>query len=975
MAGMPTSSFATSAAFRALHLYRKYAEFVPAQRRLALDRLEHDDPQAHAVLAAMLASHASADQPDELSRLLDLSSKGSRGEAEPPIPDPRLGRRLGAWRIERKIGEGGMGSVYEAHRDDGQYQQRVALKCMRAELSAPTLVQAFLSERNHLAQLQHPHIAALIDGNVEADGQPWFAMQYVEGEPLDNWCDECRLPLRARVKLFLQACDALAYAHSRGVLHQDLKPTNMLVTAEGHLLLLDFGLSSPLVQETAERSAPVAISPGYTAPEIVFGWARPSVAGEVYSLGAVLGRLLSGMPPTASLLLQMAQQSAQQTLPGLIERARAAAPDIAGMRGLGSNAQLARHLSGDLNAIAGRCTAADPQQRYASVVALRDDLQRWLQRRPVGAARQGRARDRLYRMRLFLRRHALTASLVGLAGAALIAGAGIALRQMQRAQREVQATLIVGRLFEETLGSAALSGLGELPFSSSALLRETEAKVRSLDLREQPQVLARALATLARSQAVIGDYARATALAGEASRLQDSNSAPSADTQATLASLLNIQARPAEAQKVAQAALGGLAENAPGATRLRLLTEAARSEWTLDDRAEAGRTLDSALALARKYADHDPTPYIELLTLRGQWNTQRFLFPAAEADLREALALALPGDAQLANRVREKMVALLTLVERRPEALRLAQALLDSRRLTLGERHPETGRAWVLLAEIQCFDALSDACRVSAQHGKDILRASYGESHPEYAKALWTFSQTYFFDEGSYLARLQEMRRVVAILSAAYGPDNGLVLRDRAFLAATLLTSPEISSLSPQMRSGFENEGFALFETTLADARRYRTKLMVGTYIPYAIALSKRNRPGDLALAESVLEEAQSEARAFGPSHSFGFRISFSLAQLRYQAGNLVDADARLATLTPQVEAALPQVNARFIICSILWFRAAIALRNGHPEQAKAYLIRRHEEAVRWLGSEHPLAKEARNDLDLLVRTGRFSVD
>ncbi|MGO1002114.1 protein kinase domain-containing protein [Lysobacter sp. CA196] len=950
---------------RVLSLFRAFMDLDARQRPGFLAEIRHDDPQAHTLLSAMIAADAIAHPLDEPLHLPanahDDTAPGSDTEG-----DERIGTRLGPWRIVRKIGAGGMGIVYEAQRDDRQYLQRVALKCARVELASPRLVEAVLTERNHLARLQHPNITALLDGGLDHDGHPWFALQYVEGLPIDEWCDRYRKTLEERVAVLGQACDALAYAHAEGVLHQDLKPSNLLVTAEGRVQLLDFGLSSPLSAHSEAASMPIALTPGYTAPEIVFQGTPPSVASDLYSFGMVMRRLLAGSSPCQSLLTQASRwMRSSPADDGLVQAAIAAPPGVAESRGLSDNRALARRLAGGLDAIVERCTQADPRRRYASAQALAEDLKRWSQQRPVDA-RDG---ARLYRARLFLRRHRLALGLTAAIVATAAVGIGATLWQAQRAQRETEAALAVNRLFEDTLGTATLSGLGDTPFSSTELLRKVEMKMRTLDLDEQPRVFAGALTSLARSHAVIGDYSDATRLAGEASRVRDRDDAASAETQATLASLLNLQARHPQAREVARQALQALPDDdANRATRLRLLTEIARSEWELVEHAQAQRSLDRALALARERLDVEPAPYVELLTLRGHWHTRLLNLSAAEADLRRAIALSTGHPSQLANLARERLVRVLTVQERYAEAQAIARQLLDDRRRSLGERHPDTGRAWVVLADSQCIGDRPEDCRASIARGMEILRASYGESHPEYAEALRVSTQTYLFDENSYAEHLDEMRRAVSIARASYGPKHELRLRAEADLGVMLLHRKPVS-MPAEAATSLKAEGMQQLASVIAEANRQKTPVFAPK-LYYARALADRNRGDDAAQALRLLAEAETDAkRYFGASHTMRFRIPFSRASVSYNLGDLRAAEAQLIALTPQVEAALPQVHARFALTNIFQLRAKIASQQGDRDRTRALLVRMRDTATRWLGPEHASARLAREALDELART------
>jgi serine/threonine-protein kinase len=255
---------------RALALFDDYVELPPSRRAEALARLAREDPALHGVLVRWLAADA-ADHPLEgmdFDDLLGLPGTSDDDAPEHDAASSRVGNRLGPWRIDRLLGTGGMGTVYEASRADGQYEKRVALKCIRREMSSSSLIDAFMRERNHLAQLDHPHIAPLLDGGIEADGHPWFAMQLVQGTSIDLWADQQALTLTDRVRVLLQVCDALHYAHSRGVLHQDIKPGNVLVAQEGRVYLVDFGLSAVIDGAASPR---IAVSNGYAAPEILAG--------------------------------------------------------------------------------------------------------------------------------------------------------------------------------------------------------------------------------------------------------------------------------------------------------------------------------------------------------------------------------------------------------------------------------------------------------------------------------------------------------------------------------------------------------------------------------------------------------------------------------------------------------------------------------------------------------------------------------
>ncbi len=352
--------------------------------------------------------------------------------------------RIGPYRVLGVAGRGGMGVVYLAERADDQYRKRVALKLLRRGLDDPHLVRRFLEERQILAALDHPHIARLLDGGVTSDGLPWFALEYVEGEPIDRSCDRRRLPVEQRLRLFLAVCDAVQYAHRNLVVHRDLKPSNILVTPVGKVKLLDFGVAKLLAggeapDTTLTRAGWRAMTPEYASPEQVRG--EPvTVASDVYSLGVVLYQLLAGQRPyrLRNRVPNEIERVVLEEQPGPPSAAAARGDaEAAGARGTTSD-RLRRRLAGDLDLIVLQALRKEPERRYPTVDRLASDLRRHLQGLPVSAAP-----DRWhYRARKFARRHLVGVSaaigfVLLLAGFAALTGLQSArtARERDRAER------------------------------------------------------------------------------------------------------------------------------------------------------------------------------------------------------------------------------------------------------------------------------------------------------------------------------------------------------------------------------------------------------------------------------------------------------------------------------------------------------------------------------------------------------------
>ncbi len=342
------------------------ADIAPAQREARLGKLGLN-PFLAARLRAMLTAQAG-------EGILDGTLAISGDEGLAPYASLAAGTVVGNFRVERLIGRGGMGEVYLAHRDGADFDQRVALKLLRPE--AAERFGSFSSERRLLAGLEHSGIARLIDGGVAADGRPYMAMDFVEGEEIDRWCATHHADLATRLRLFLEVCDAVTHAHARLVIHRDLKPVNILVDGTGHARLLDFGVARLLDLDDSERAATEALlTPQYAAPEQFSGGAM-TVATDVYALGAVLYQLLAGHGPW--------QGNGQQDMPTVLRRLLNDDPP-APSKTTNNPDVSSQRIEGDLDAIVLKAMRHDPQVRYSSVEALAADIRRYLEHRPVQA--------------------------------------------------------------------------------------------------------------------------------------------------------------------------------------------------------------------------------------------------------------------------------------------------------------------------------------------------------------------------------------------------------------------------------------------------------------------------------------------------------------------------------------------------------------------------------------------------------------
>jgi serine/threonine-protein kinase len=408
--------------------------------------------------AALLASECAGD--DDLrahvERLLELDERPNAlverfesGAFLPPA-DPLIGREIGPYRLTALIGVGGMGVVYRAQRIDGLFEREVAIKLIRIEFASPTLVRRFEAERRTLAALNHPNIAQLLDGGTTPDGRPYLVMELVLGTPIDRFCDEQRLSIEERLRLFVRVCSAVHYAHQNLVVHRDLKPGNILVDAQGNPKLLDFGIAR-LLAESSVRTDPLTLTgapvltPDYASPEqLMLG--PVTTAMDVYSLGVIAYELLSGRRPFQSEHLPpldwhraVVEQAPKRPSTTALD-ATPAAPgsslrdfvEEAAERRNATPRGLERRLRGDLDRIVLMALRKEPERRYGSAKELADDVEAHLAGMPVRARPDSVA----YRTAKFVRRNRLAVALAVAVFVSLVLGIVLARRAERRARAQ-----------------------------------------------------------------------------------------------------------------------------------------------------------------------------------------------------------------------------------------------------------------------------------------------------------------------------------------------------------------------------------------------------------------------------------------------------------------------------------------------------------------------------------------------------------
>ncbi len=708
---------------------------LPAPERLRrlrelFDRaIELASPEREAWLAT--ATGADAGLRHDVEALLASAestiSPLDRADAAPRGPS-LAGQRLGRYDIIRPVGAGGMGAVYEAIRADDQYRQRVALKVVQRGADVDGVSARFLRERQILATLAHPNIATLIDGGVAPDGRPYLVMEFVEGEPITGWCDTRKLSLRERLVLFQQVCAAVQHAHRNLVVHRDLKPGNILVTADGAVKLLDFGIAKLLGDASAGEDQPLTrggarlLTPEYASPEQLRGMALTTTS-DVYELGVVLFELLAGRRPHVAAGRSLAEferevLESEPPRPGAVVTEAAAAA-----RGERGAERLRQRLHGDLDQIVLKALRKDPQHRYASVEALAEDLRRYLVGLPVTAQRDWFG----YRARKFARRNRAALVAATLVIASLGAGVIATALQARRARAaQLESDRVSGFLREILASVKPQTGGRDVPVSE---LLDSAASQVTRRLADDPESRAAIESVIGNSYAALG-------------RLD-------------------------EADRHLQAAMADVARShGPGSPAMVGATVAwAANLLTIGQLQRADSVLHGALALADRIGLPDDTVRATLYNQLGIAEHGLGHLPDAEHYQRLALTLRRRALGERNDLVARSMNDLAVALGEQGKWIP-AESLLRADVAILEANHPGPNAT--------VAEALNGLAGALDLQGKNVAAESMyvatlamrktvlGDTHPDYLFTLFNYAGL-IFEEGRYREAAADARWIIAL--------------------------------------------------------------------------------------------------------------------------------------------------------------------------------------------------------------------
>jgi serine/threonine-protein kinase len=882
--------------------------------------------------------------PDALARIEggtgDLTATqvdlGSDGDQEGrPSPASVL---VGPYCIVRELGRGGMGTVYLAERADGEFEQRVALKLLRRGLESNRATVRFRFERQVLARLQHPNIARLLDGGVSDDGRPYLVMEHVEGEPVAEYCNRRRLGIDERLRLCMAVGRAVAHAHRNLVVHRDLKPGNIMVTAEGEVKLLDFGIAKLLGADDVEGPALTepgvrALTPDYAAPEQVQG-ETITTATDTYGLGLVLYELLTGHRPfrlrprtieeLERVVLQRKEEPERPSL--VVRRPReghdakgdpvvATAEEVAAERGT-TPERLSRRLAGDLDTICLMAIRREPERRYASPALLIEDLERHLDSRPVLA----RPDTLGYRTRKFVRRHRLGVTAAA-AFALLVSASGLALGlQARRIARERDKAERVSELLVDLF---RISDPGEARGDTITAREVLDKGVEHVGsgLEGQPEVRAALLDVMGRVYQNLGLYDRAAQLLEEALAVRRGTAGvPEEEVVESLGHLGLLLKDRGEYQESE-----GL---------LREALSRARERHGSDDPAvaRAENHLATVLFDQGRYDEAEPLLRESLDRLRQLYGERHEEVAGGFNDL--GMLLFARGDYAGAEPL-------------------LRQAS-DLRREGLGEDHPLTADTLSNLASALSRQGRFADAEVAAREALAIRRKILDPEHPRLATTLNNLALI-LFSAGQTDAAEPLFREALAIrrsrLDAAH-PDTAASLSNLGLLMQTLGRLDEAEDL-------------------YREALQIRRQAFGGEHVRIGQSLNNLglllHARGDDAAAEAPLREGLSMMRRLvGEEHPFVATSLNNLATVLDSAGRDEEAEALYRQALEIRRKVLPPEHPHLAYVQLGLGR--LLVEEGRAEEAEPLLREALAIRTQAFGATHPQTAEVQAALDACLK-------
>lgn len=969
---------------RALEIFQDVADLAPEERDRRVAAACAGDDALRRRVADLLA--ADSESPSSFDRsAAERFPRLFEGEGDDSLLEHWIGRQLGPYRIVRELGHGGMGAVFLGERCDGQFEQRVAIKVARIGLGGDEAVRRFLAERRILASLEHPQIARLLDGGVTQEGLPYFAMEYVEGVSIADYCDAHGLSLAQRIGLFLGVCAAVDHAHRRLVVHRDLKPSNILVSASGDVKLLDFGIAKLLdAGDERTRTHERHLTPAYAAPEQIRG-ERATTATDVWALGVVLYELLVGRRPFSG------RGASDGVGPAVVaeEPARPSTAVPPTGPGAPSRRRLRRALRGDLDTILLTALREEPDRRYPSAAALAEDLRRHLARLPIRA----RPDSFQYRAGKFAARHRWALAVAATLLVALVGALGMALEEARAKAREARAsqevTSFLVRLFK---GSDPTIARGP-SLTAQELLDEGAARLRS-DLAAEPEVRARLLHAMVTSYVGLGLYDRALPLVQEALRLRRetfaARSPEVAESMDQLGDLYRLEANFARAEPLLREALAArrASLDADDPAVIQSLVHLGRLFEEEGQFARAEEPIRDALAASeRRFGASSPE---SAACLDDFATNQSDLGREAKATelMRRALEIRErtlgPGSLEVAGSL-HNLGLHLEGAGAYPEAAIALERALAIRQKVLGSAHPIVGATQLALATVYDDQNRLDAAEDAVKRALEILRRSLTADHPKVGEAL-NMLGVLRASRRDFAGAVPVFRELLARYQRVSGmahPDTLAVENNLAFALLHAGHAAEAEALQREVLALLRDDNGqptgALTRENLATTLELEGRPREALDLARQALEIQRKREGDAsgnvavalrmaALAEEMCGEATLAERDFRAGLRLGEKLAPSRGNATYEwriplADFLVGA-GRCSEAVPLLDGALSEIAGSRRPVDPIWRLQARLLRAhcARPSRARADEVEKVRAVLRALPAvEVDLYPTARN--------------
>ena len=829
--------------WRALSPYLDEALALTRDRRATwLAAIGARDAALGADLESLLAEHEALQESGFMERALPL---GQQSDDTPSLE----GQIVGAYRLNSLIGQGGMGSVWLAERCDGRFEGRVAVKLLNIALVGRDGEERFRREGNFLAKVTHPHIARLIDAGVSAVGQPYLVLEHVNGQPIDRYCDEQAKGIEERIRLFLDVLEAVAHAHANLIVHRDIKPANVLVSVDGEVKLLDFGIAklitgdaqwggSRVVEAGAlTREGGTPLTPEYAAPEQL-AQGQVTTATDVYALGVLLYVLLSGQHPVGDAvrspltlmraIVEVEPRRMSDAVVSRTETADALAHHAA--RCHTTVGRLRRALRGDLDTIVAKALKKNAAERYGSVTALADDLRRYLRREPISA----RPDTLRYRATRFVRRHvrsvaAATVAVLMLGGLTAFYTARLT-TERDRAQREaVKAARVSETLTGLLMGADPIANRATADGLTVRGLLDGAAERVQKELVDQPDAQAEIFTVIGRMYRRLGTYDKAQHLLERALIAGQAAFGPE---------------HPGVAQTLND--LGALAAEK-------------------GDYKTAAASLESALSMRRRIYGPEHTNVADTLAELGRIYQDQGLNDRAEPLHREALAIRRKALGDQHGETAVSLSDLASVLRLRGDlegAEMLLRQSLEVHRKTRGGAHAMTATTLHDVALVTAAKGDVASAESLFRRAMDTHRKALGESHPLVAVTLNSLSRI-LRDQGRYDEAAAALEAALAIARPALGSEHQLIAIYTINLASVHLARKHPQAAEALLRDGLR---IRIVSPQLIPNRRRifpeddwsvgATKSLLGASL---IALTRYSE------AEAVLLEAHKDLAAVSP--------------------------------------------------------------------------------------------------------------